>query len=365
MTAATELLASGKRNLLVSAVPAAVSDLAECCELLAKNVGETADECAEAYYYYGKALLEMSRMESGVLGNALTGVDMEAEDKAEGEQVEDTEKMSKDEKLEVEEKVADALEENFDKHDKVAKIHEGDVDESEDSAMEEDAEETADENKKAEEAVEEEPGNLQLAWEMVELAKVIYTRLAGSAAGERKAEAAARLCDCYLTLGEVSMEGENYAVAVADIAVCLDMRKKSLPADSRLDRQNNLFHFWISFSSMLFLNLIRCRSIAETHYQLGVAQAFAGTYYEAEASLHSAVRVLEARIASLGKIEVSENIAREVEDLRTLVTEIKEKVADHKNMEAETVRISKEGGATAFSGDFPGFSSTSICFYPD
>jgi len=334
MAAATELLASGKRNLLVSAVPAAVSDLAECCELLAKNVGETADECAEAYYYYGKALLEMSRMESGVLGNALTGVDMEAEDKAEGEQVEDTEKMSKDEKLEVEEKVADALEENFDKHDKVAKIHEGDVDESEDSAMEEDAEETADENKKTEEAVEEEPGNLQLAWEMVELAKVIYTRLAGSAAGERKAEAAARLCDCYLTLGEVSMEGENYAVAVADIAVCLDMRKKSLPADSR--------------------------SIAETHYQLGVAQAFAGTYYEAEASLHSAVRVLEARIASLGKIEVSENIAREVEDLRTLVTEIKEKVADHKNMEAETVRISKEGGATAFSGSADGRAAATI-----
>merc|ERR1712002_1227849 len=89
------LLASGKRHLLVSAIPSAVSDLAESCEILSKVFGETAEECAEAYYYYGKALLEISRLENQVLGNALEGVDIETneDDPSESSAVEDPEKM--------------------------------------------------------------------------------------------------------------------------------------------------------------------------------------------------------------------------------------------------------------------------------
>merc|ERR1719466_6212 len=71
-----------------------------------------AKECAESYFYYGKALLELSRLESGVLGNALEGVP-EGDD-ANNSRVEDPEKMTEDEKNEIEQKVGEALEENFD-----------------------------------------------------------------------------------------------------------------------------------------------------------------------------------------------------------------------------------------------------------
>merc|ERR1711934_108889 len=129
---AKELLAEGNRDLLMHAIPDAVTNCSKACEIMVKQKGEMAAECAEAYFYYGKALLELSRVESGVLGNALDGVDMEtktADDK--DALVEDTEAMTTDEKSEIEEKVADALEENYEKHDVVARAHTGDNTEEE------------------------------------------------------------------------------------------------------------------------------------------------------------------------------------------------------------------------------------------
>ena len=37
---------------------------------------------AEPYFYYAKALLEMSRLEAEVLGHAMEGIDIYAEDSA-------------------------------------------------------------------------------------------------------------------------------------------------------------------------------------------------------------------------------------------------------------------------------------------
>merc|ERR1711915_540773 len=90
----------------------AVSALAEACEMLSSKHGETAKECAEVYFYYGKGLLELSRMESGVLGNALDGVP-EEESENNTSQFEDPSKLSDKEKNEVTDNVSEALEENF------------------------------------------------------------------------------------------------------------------------------------------------------------------------------------------------------------------------------------------------------------
>ena len=78
---------------------------------------------------------------------------------------------------------------------------------------------------------EEEPSNLQLAWEMLELAKVVYTKQVDSSEGN-KAETEEKLCSTMLALGEVSLENENYKQAVEDIQLCLK-KQESLPKDSR------------------------------------------------------------------------------------------------------------------------------------
>ncbi|XP_042877462.1 histone-binding protein N1/N2-like isoform X1 [Penaeus japonicus] len=110
-TQALNHFAQGKRHLVVGDISSAVNSLQEACRLLAEQYGETAPECGDAYFYYGRALLEMARMENGVLGNALDGVP-EGDD-MDNSQVENPEKMTEDEKIEVTEQVGKALEENF------------------------------------------------------------------------------------------------------------------------------------------------------------------------------------------------------------------------------------------------------------
>ena len=66
---AMQHLAAGKRDLLISDPNAAVASLAEACELLGSHYGEMAFECGEAYYYYGRALLDLARLEAGVIEN--------------------------------------------------------------------------------------------------------------------------------------------------------------------------------------------------------------------------------------------------------------------------------------------------------
>merc|ERR1712091_448138 len=120
-------------------------------------------------------------------------------------------------------------------------------------------------------AEEEEPSNLQLAWEMLELAKVVYTKQIETG-GDNKSELEEKLCSSILALGEVSIENENYSQAVEDIKLCLK-KQENLPKDSRI--------------------------IAETHYQLGVAQGFNSQYDEAVESLNSAIKIIKEKTKNM------------------------------------------------------------------
>jgi len=411
-------LAAGKRALLVQDPNGAVTSLETASEKFGKIYGETGKECGEPYFYYGKALLELARVEAGVIDNGLEGVP-DTEDEEDDSLIEGP-KPTEEEAEKIAEDVEQALEENFKELEKKANgdkngatnghangdkngttngddtkmetdendgakmscidkngvngkakkeseensAEEEDDDEEEDEAEEEEKEggvegeagpstskdvegdsspkdnesvgsteagpssskEITDQNAQAQEE-EEDPSNLQLAWEMLELAKSIFSKHADSleAADPVRLELESKLSETYQTLGEVSIENENYPQAIEDLTMCLRRRQDLLPEDNR--------------------------SVAETHYQLGVALGFNTQFDEAVNALNDAISVLEKRVTNLKEKKESRDPStkdapaidddtrlKEIAELEGLIPEIREKIADTKDMQQETLK---------------------------
>jgi nuclear autoantigenic sperm protein len=250
----------------------------EACRLLAEEFGDLADECAEAYYYYGLALLENARHEGDVLGDAVEGGE-KTEDDDEEDESEEEEKSGDDEEMESEEN-GEAASAGEEPKEKTETSDEKPVTNGKGKALKPpqpvqsagektpEAEEVKDGNEAPEEEVEEASNDLQLAWEILELAKQIYERQAQKDPGANP-----RLADSLLRLAEVAIESENYTSAIEDLQKCLGIQTASLPADSR--------------------------SLAETHYQLGVAYTFTTDFAEAIKSFEAAAAIIQQRLDNL------------------------------------------------------------------
>merc|ERR1719479_530843 len=170
---------------------------------------------------------------------------------------------------------------------------------------------------------------------MLELAKTILVKQAESiqivnaianAEDEKQAklkeDVENRINDTFQTLGELSIENENYPQAIEDLNTCLKRRQIMMPEDSRC--------------------------IAETHYQLGVAQGFNLEFDEAVKSLEGAIHVLQGRVEKLKTKTESIDPAKardafysreiEIKEIESLIPEIREKISDTQDMKAETYK---------------------------
>lgn len=356
---ALNMLAQGKRNMLCQEVPTAVQQFQEACQKLSTSYGELAKECADAYYYYGVGLLELSRMESGVLGNALQGVDDADEnadepDDKEKEQFEPTDKLTG--KSSAGEADQDKEKEGKDGQEKEGEDGEAEGEEEEGEDAEEDGEtgegeaaegeeEGGDEENKDGEDPDDVP-NLQLAWEMLELSKVIYLKAESK---ESKLKAA----QSYLKLGEVSMETESYEQAVEDIKTCLKIQEENLDPDDRL--------------------------IAETHYHLGLAYQFNKQFENAIDHFRAAVKCLESKIEHLKKvveekppqdpsefIDPAQKAAEEIKEIEKILPDIRDKIEDAQeelrgvdNLKLMTKEAMGQVFSSLDSATETGFTSTS------
>ncbi|XP_037553944.1 nuclear autoantigenic sperm protein isoform X1 [Nematolebias whitei] len=310
MEEAKKLIGTGKRHLVMGDVVSAVSVFQDACSMLAAKFGDTADECGEAFFLCGKSLLELARMENSVLGNALEGVPEESEE---------------------EEQPNNANIESADNLD--------DDDDDDDDDDEEEGEKNAQDNE------EDDVGNLQLAWEMLEVAKVIFTR-------KESKEEQLMAAQAYLKLGEVGAESGNYPQALDDFQECLSLQLKHLPPHSRL--------------------------LAETHYHVATTLCYMDQYNQAIQHYNSSIKVIETRLAMLQEIiDAAKDAAaaeekNEMEELKLLLPEIREKVEDAKESQrtasAASQAIQQTLGTASTSSAFlcenggPSSSSSSTAF---
>nr|XP_024661599.1 nuclear autoantigenic sperm protein isoform X5 [Maylandia zebra] len=286
---AKKLIGTGKRHLVMGDVVSAVNVFQEACSMLAEKYGDTADECGEAFFLCGKSLLELARMENSVLGNALEGVPEESEE----------EEQPSSSNVE-----------------------------SPDNLDDDDDDDDDDGEKNGQDKEEEEVGNLQLAWEMLEVAKVIYKR-------KESTEDQLMAAQAYLKLGEVSAESGNYPQALDDFQECLALQLKYLPPHIRL--------------------------LAETHYHVATTLCYMDQYSQAIQHYNSSIKVIETRLAMLQEVidaaEGADGAAEEkteLDELKLLLPDIREKVEDAKESQKTASAASQAiqqtlGGASTSS----------------
>ncbi|XP_062995864.1 LOW QUALITY PROTEIN: nuclear autoantigenic sperm protein [Elgaria multicarinata webbii] len=235
--------------------------------------------------------------------------------------VKQTHEIQTEEKAEVAAKV----EKEEEKDDEMREGEETEGSEEEDKADDDKENDSTVEEKESE---EDEVGNLELAWDMLELAKVIYKR-------QDTKEAQLHAAQAHLKLGEVSIESENYIQAVEEFNSCLTLQQKYLEAHDRL--------------------------LAETHYHLGLAYHYNNQYDEAVLQFTKSMEVIDKRMVMLTerlkeKGEGSTEDEKEIEELKGLLPEIKEKIEDSKESQ-KTARVAELAlKATLVGGSSSSFS---------
>merc|ERR1719410_210493 len=104
---------------------------------------------------------------------------------------------------------------------------------------------------------------------------------------------------------------------------------------------------YFCFHCFTFSSYLQHRIVAETHYQLGVAQGFNAQYDEAVESLGNSITLIKARIGNLRKAE-GEKAKKEVVDLEALIPEIVEKIKDTKDLKKESEKKEEKGESAGF-----------------
>jgi len=270
-----ELIAAGTQALALSRFEEAAEKLAMAVEAQVNNLGPLAVEVAPTFHLYGRALFHSAVQKSSVFGEKAEQVNPAVEAASSSTSA------------------AVAPPENF--------VFQGDGEEEEE---EEDTNE--DETQNLQDIEIPMSDDLELAWENLENARIIYEK-------ENRPEHNLALADVHISLGDVSLESENFEEAIKDYQIALDMKKKVAPGNFR--------------------------ELAEAHFKLALAFEYSELNEQSIDEVKLAMSSLAMRIVSLKKqfpegkgkepagSDTSE-VSREIEELHGFLAELKSKETD-------------------------------------
>ncbi|KAI8580587.1 hypothetical protein K450DRAFT_236358 [Umbelopsis ramanniana AG] len=280
------IIHEGSRAFSLHDYENATDKFGQACELLDNQFGELAPQCADAYFMYGKALLQNAIQQNSVLGNAA------AEDSA---AVEDTETLSNPRF-------------HFEGEPDLREVEAEGDDEADDEEGQEDQEE------------EGESDMFNDAWDVLDIARVIYGK-------DSSQEARLKLADVYSCLGDVSLETEKFDQAIPDFQSALSIKQSILDEDNR--------------------------ELAELHYKLALAFEYSTSeQHQAIEETRNAVKVLRNRLSTLKEKQLAESgdvkgkgkesnvvidsgrtsdIQKEIDEIQELIPDMEVKIEELKN----------------------------------
>jgi len=199
-------------------------------------------------------------------------------------------------------------------------------DEGEDDEEVEGEDLTKNDEQVKDEAEAEEISNLQRAWEMFELAKLVYTKNFDNDLTFKNK----RIAECLMKLGEISIEQEIYEQAITDISesIRIQEEQKEEERDERM--------------------------LAESFYQLALAQQFNNMFKEANETYQKSINIMQLRIEKLkGKLtlinkdEVDSEAERntindEIAELEALLPEMMSKLEEVNEQGQQSLNLIKE-----------------------
>jgi len=291
-------LAEGKRAMIGHDYQGALEPLSKCCHLICENFGEMDEMLADPSYQYGLCLFEVSREQSGVFGN-------EIQDKV---CVPDSSNNELDPILEDEQPSKSKPEGTKNDAETSQKNDEGD-DEEEEQADEDDS---------------------QLAYEWLEISRLLYSQKEGKEAKLREAETLS-------LLAELKTEMEQFGPAKEDYQAALLLQQKYLD-------QND-------------------RAIATNYYQAGTVDLYLSMPSEAQESFEKAAKIIQNNLDDTKKKFASETdgskigkLKRLLDEYESILPEMKEKVQEAQSMVNE-LNTMKQTLSSTLKSAF-GFSSS-------